>query len=162
MDPIEIIKGIKEIIGGGDFTVTSDRITTNQHECDSEKCPWQEKIHKWKVASSYNWPFTGWLASEFYLVAAFEYNGCDVKNGRILLSSDSWIGVLADGRSYEATAKASGSGIPGLSGCEECCEKSTYVKFDVQYESSSSLGSTSGGSFIVTMCGDGNIDVNKV
>lgn len=51
---IEIIKGVKEIIGGGDFTVTSDRISTNKHEWDPEQCPWKEKTHKWRAGFSYN------------------------------------------------------------------------------------------------------------
>lgn len=155
-DVISIIQGAWEYFSGGDIAIKSDRVTTNEHKCNRETCPWRSKAVR-VLTLEQRVVGIGWVRSRLELIARFEYNGCDVNNARITLGRRSFIGFLS-GASYSATATGGASQIRGRSGCEQCCDASSCVEFDLVVYASGAL--TIGGGarpYTIRICGDGTV-----
>jgi hypothetical protein len=91
ISPIEIVKLPLEVLGGKGISLQSDHVSTSFFESASDPCQWHEKDEVWVIESGYNWPFRHWLADKVAVHVRFEYNGCDVNNAWLTLSSTSFI-----------------------------------------------------------------------
>lgn len=131
MSPVEIVKLPMQLLGGKGISLQSERVSTSFFESRSDGCEWREKEEFWVLESGFNWPFRGWLSDKVAVYVRFLYNGCDVSNARLHLSSKSFIKWYNDKASFQISATGLASKLRGPSGCREGCEGSTIVEFDV-------------------------------
>jgi hypothetical protein len=131
MSPVEIVKLPLEVLGGKGISLQSDHASTSFFESASDRCQWHEKDEIWVIECGYNWPFRHWLADKVAVHVRFEYNGCDINNARLTLSSTSFIKWYNDKASFQISATGAASKLRAPSGCTEGCEGSVVVEFDV-------------------------------
>lgn len=157
---VTVVKGVRDALSGKGVELTSDRVSTNLHQCKDEQCPYTRARRSWSVVRTRNWPFRNWYAAQVIVNVVFEYNGCDVNNSRIVLSNRTFNSWYNDGAKYVLTAKGGASRIPGESGCAECCQQSACVEFDVQLSQTWDFVRYATRSWSLRICGDGNVSVS--
>jgi hypothetical protein len=154
---VEVIKGVAESFSGKSMTLKSDRISPKVHNCAKGLCPWQKKREDWLIHRRKNWPFKSWYAAEVWVQIAFEYDGCDIHNARLLPSSKSYSRWYNDKSTFDIVAEGKLSKITDKTGCKECCEESAMVEFDVTLNLMCDYVRTDQLYFQVTLSGNGSI-----
>lgn len=161
MSPVEIIKLPIEVLGGKGISLQSDHVSTSFFESSSDSCEWREKEELWVLESGFNWPFRGWLSDKVAVQVRFEYNGCDVNNARLNLSSKSFIKWYNDKASFQISATGAASRLRGPSGCTAGCEGSAIVEFDVALAANYDFVQTYNRFWTVRIVADGTVHVTE-
>jgi hypothetical protein len=148
----EVREGLKD----KKFEINDEPPVSTEGECP-EECRTRHKVYTWLAHESvdlilrFHW-------SELYLGVYWEYDGCNVENAYIFVSTKSYIRWLADSDSY--TIKVRGevtSEVSDSTGCAQCCKYAKCVVFHIDVTFNADWGTvTSVGHFIVTVCGEGN------
>jgi hypothetical protein len=157
--PFSIVKGIVDTFSGKGISLTTEKVSTAEHSCDSHQCAWKSREHTWVACRGTVPPFRGLLGARIVLVIAFEYNGCDINNARLRISDRSFNKWWNDSAKYVITATGGLSKIAGPTGCPECCVSSTCVEFDVDINIAFDWTSTDRISQVVRICGDGSVNI---
>lgn len=157
---LTIIRDVKQVFGGKGFSLTSDHVTTKL--CKPCKCEWKKKIHIIHVHYSRVF-ITNIRCSQLDLAVIFEYNGCDLNDAHIAISTSSFISWYMDSTTYSLSAKGSESKLEGKSGCPACCDKSKQIVFEIALTFTTDWGVTVVPATIeVTISGDGTVDSKKI
>jgi hypothetical protein len=153
----EIAQQVREGLKDKNFELVCVPETLSTEGTCPETCPSQHKTYIWKAHEAVDLIFRfSWM--ELYLGVYWVYDGCNVKNAYIFVSTKSFIRWLADSSSYKIKVRGeTTTEKSSMTGCKDCCDKAKCVVFHVDVTATADWGTNvSVGHFIVTLCGEGN------